>query len=207
MRVTSSPSFAEAQLASAVVEFQHRHPQVDFSLIMADRSVDLAAERIDLAVRITNSLEPGMIARRLAVCRSVLCAAPKYLRAHGEPRTVEALSAHHCLTHASVGVAQFRFRLRKQLVELAVAERMSTNDTAVLRSAVVEGGGIGILPTYLVGDDLRRGRLVRVLPMLEPETLGIHAIFLSRHHQPLALRLLVDFLALRFRGEAPPWDR
>lgn len=207
LRITSSTSFAEAQLAPALVEFQQRHPQVEFSLVTADRSVDLAAERIDLAVRITNTLEPTLIARPIAVCRSVLCAAPAYLRAHGEPRTVQALQSHHCVTHAIVGAAQFRFRRRKQLIELPVNERLSTNDTGVLRRTVIEGGGIGILPTYLVGEDLKRGRLVRVLPALEPETLGIHAIFLSRQHQPLALRLLVGFLAERFGGDRTPWDR
>jgi DNA-binding transcriptional LysR family regulator len=206
LRITSSASFAEAQLAPALVEFQQRHPQVDFSLVTAERSVDLAAERIDLAVRITNTLEPTLIARPLAACRSVLCAAPPYLRAHGEPRTVQALQSHHCLTHAIVGAAQFRFRRRKQLIELPVNDRLSTNDTGVLRRAVIEGGGIGILPTYVVGEDLKRGRLVRVLPTLEPEALGIHAIFLSRQHQPLALRLLVGFLA-DFGGDLPPWDR
>lgn len=207
LRITSSASFAESQLAPALVKFQQRHPEVGFSLVTADRSVDLTAERIDLAVRITNSLEATLIARPLAVCRSVLCASPAYLRAHGEPRTVQALQSHHCLTHSIVGAAQFRFRRRKQLIELPVNERLSTNDTGVLRRAVVEGGGIGILPTYLVGEDLKRGRLVRVLPSVEPETLGIHAIFLSRQHQPLALRLLVDFLAERFGGDLPPWDR
>jgi DNA-binding transcriptional LysR family regulator len=207
LRITSSASFAEAQLAPALVEFQQRHPRVDFSLVVTDRSVDLTAERIDLAVRITNSLEPTMIARRLAECRSVLCAAPKYLRANGEPRTAQSLQSHRCLTHAIVGAAQFRFRRRGQRVEVPVNERLSTNDTAVLRRAVIDGGGIAVLPTYLVSDDLRRGRLVHVLPALEPETLGLHAIFLSRQHQPLALRLLVEFLAERFGGEMAPWDR
>ncbi len=207
LRITSSPSFAEAQLAPALSDFQRRHPQVGFALLVADRSIDLAGERIDLAVRITNSLEPTMIARPLATCRSVLCAAPDYLRTHGEPRTLEALQSHQCLTHTIVGVAQFRFRRKRQLIELPVTDRLSTNDTAVLRRAVLEGGGIGILPTYLVGEDLRQGRLMQVLPELEPEALGIHAIFLSRQHQPLALRLLVDFLAERFGGPAPPWDR
>jgi DNA-binding transcriptional LysR family regulator len=71
---------------------------------------------------------------------------------------------------------------------------------------VLAGGGVGILPTYFVGDDLREGRLVRILPAHEPDTLGLHALFLSRHHQPLALRLLVEFLTERFGGDAPPWD-
>jgi len=152
LRITSSPSFAEAQLAPALVEFQRRHPQVGVTLMVAERSIDLAAERIDLAVRITNSLEPTMIARPLASCRSVLCAAPAYLRAHGEPCTVKALQSHRCLTHAIVGAAQFRFRRRRQLIELPVMEGMSADDTGVLRRAVIEGGGIGILPTYLVGE-------------------------------------------------------
>jgi DNA-binding transcriptional LysR family regulator len=73
----------------------------------------------------------------------------------------------------------------------------------VLRRAVLEGGGIGILPTYFLRDDLRQERLVRVLSSLEPERLGIHAIFLSRQYQPLALRLLIDpRAALRRRGAA-----
>ncbi|MFZ5551391.1 MAG: LysR family transcriptional regulator [Pseudomonadota bacterium] len=207
LRLTASPSFAEAQLAPALVQFQRLHPQVDFSLMVADRSTDLAAERIDLAVRITNTLEPGLIARPLALCRSVLCAAPAYLKAHGEPRSAEALQAHPCLTHTTASVTQFRFRRGSRLIELPVTDRLSANDTAVLRRAVLEGGGIGILPTFLVGGDLREGRLVQVLPSLQPETLGIHAIFLTRQHQPLALRLLVDFLAQRFGGETPPWDR
>lgn len=206
LRVASSPSFAEAQLAPALVEFQQRHPAVDFSLVAADRSVDLAAERIDLAVRITNTLEPGLIARRLAVCRSVLCAAPAYLKKRGRPRTAEDLAAHACLSHAYVSATRYRLTHAGRVFDVPVAERFSTNETAVLRRAVLAGGGIAILPTYFVGDDVRAGRLVRVLPNHEPETLGIHAVFLSRLHQPLALRLLVDFLGERYGGSNPPWD-
>lgn len=207
LRIASSPSFADAQLAPALVEFQRRHPEVKVSLTVADRSLDLVAERIDLAVRITNALEPTLIARRLATCRSVLCAAPRYLRTQGAPKGADELQHHRCMTHAIVGAAQFRVRRRRQWIELPVYEHLSTNDTAVLRRAALDGGGIAILPTYLVSEDLRRGRLVRVLPQLEPAELGVHAIFLSRQHQPLALRLLVDFLAERFGGAVAPWDR
>ena len=206
LRITSSASFAEAQLAPALVDFQRRHPRVSFSLLAADRSLDLAAERIDLAVRITNALEPSLIARPLTICRSVLCATPAYLSAHGEPKTVEELQSHSCLSHTLVSAAGFRLQHDREVIELPVTERFSTNDTAVLRRAVLAGGGIGILPTYFVGEDLRQGKLVRVLPAHEPESLGIHAIFLSRQHQPLALRLLVEFLVERFGGSAPPWD-
>lgn len=72
---------------------------------------------------------------------------------------------------------------------------------------MLSGAGIGMLPTYYLGDDLRSGHLIPLLPEYVPEVLGIHAIYLSRQHQPLALRLLVDFLAARFSGDPAPWDR
>lgn len=197
LRIACSPSFAEAQLAQAMVDFQLGHPQVAVSLVIAERAVDLAAERIDLAVRITNTLEPTLISRRLATCRSVLCASPAYLKANGTPKRSTDLRKHRCLSHTLVSTAQ---------ISLAGIESFSSNDTSVLRSAVVAGAGIGILPTYLVGPDLKAGRLKRVLPGTEPETMGVHAIFLSRQHQPLALRLLIDFLAERFGGRIAPWD-
>ncbi len=207
LRIASAASFAESQLAPALVEFQRRHPQVGVSLLVADRSLDLAAERIDLAVRTTNALDPALIARQLAVCRSVLCAAPDYLARHGTPAAAADLARHRCLVHELVSATRFRLQHAGAWVEPVVADVLSTNDTAVLRRAAVDGGGVAILPTYLVGDDLRSGRLVRVLPDHEPERLGIHAVYLSRQHQPLAQRLLVDFLAERLGGDQPPWDR
>ena len=206
LRVASSPSFAEAQLAVALVEFQRLHPKVSISLITAERAVDLAAERIDLAVRITNTLEPALISRRLATCRSALCASPEYLQAQGTPRRTDDLRKHRCLNHALVNTAQFFPGQGANAADLAGIEAFSSNETSVLRRAALAGAGIAILPTYLVGADLREGRLQRVLPRMEPETLGIHALFLSRQHLPLALRLLIDFLAQRFGGRAAPWD-
>lgn len=206
LRLASSQSFAEAQLAMALVAFQQQHPKVEISLVTAERAVDLAAERIDLAVRITNTLEPALITRRLATCKSALCASPEYLREHGTPRKAVDLRRHRCLNHVSIATAQFRAGLGTNSADLAGIETFSSDDTAVLRRAVLAGAGIGILPTYLVGADLRDGRLKRVLPSMEPQAMGIHAIFLSRQHQPLALRLLIDFLVQRFGGRIAPWD-
>lgn len=87
-----------------------------------------------------------------------------------------------------------------------VAAERSREPAGVLRRATLSGAGIGMLPTCYLGDDLRAGQLVLLLPDYEPEVLGIHAIYLSRQHQPLALRLLVDFLASRFNGDQAPWD-
>jgi DNA-binding transcriptional LysR family regulator len=207
LRVTTASSFAEAQLTRVLAEFQRMHPQVDLMLSVGDQPADLVAERVDLAVRITNTLDDTMITRRLARCRSVLCASPDYLMRHGTPSEPADLQKHRCVAHAFGIGRQYRFTRGNEEVTVPVSWRFHTNETAVLRQAVLCGVGIGMLPTYYnLGPDLQAGRLVRLLPEHEPEEMGIHAIYLSRRHQPLALRLLVDFLAQRFAGEVAPWD-
>jgi DNA-binding transcriptional LysR family regulator len=206
LRVTTSLSFALSVLTQAVVDFQSRHPRVEVDLLTVDRAVDLVSERIDLAVRITNRLDDGVVARRLATCRSVLCAAPGYLAARGTPVTPADLAAHHCITHAFGTRAEYRLTHADRMLTQVVRGILSSNETAVVKRAALAGAGIAMLPTYFVGEELQRGTLVQVLPAYEPETLGIHAVFLSRQHQPLPLKLLVDFLAERFGGKVAPWD-
>jgi DNA-binding transcriptional LysR family regulator len=92
------------------------------------------------------------------------------------------------------------------LTTVDVKGSLSGNETAVLRQAALAGAGIAMLPTYFIGDDLRRGALVRLLPDHEPEPMGIHAVYLSRQHQPQPLKLLIEFLADRFGGDVAPWD-
>lgn len=206
LRVTSAASFADAQLASALVEFQERYPQVEIMLMVADKATDLVAERVDLAVRITNQLDPAMITRPLASCHSMLCASPDYLARHGTPQTPDDLRQHRCIAHAFGIGKQYRFSHDDQTTVVPVEWKFHTNETAVLCRAVLSGAGIGMLPTYYLGDSLRAGHLQPLLPGYLPEVMGIHAIYLSRQHQPLALRLLVDFLAARFAGDPAPWD-
>ena len=207
LRVTTSSSFADAQLTAALVDFQRRYEKVEIVLSVGDKATDLVAERVDLAVRLTNNLDPTMITRPLARCRSMLCASPDYLARHGVPKMAEDLRQHRCIARAFGIGKQYRFTRGGETITVPVDWSFHTNETAVLRRAVLSGAGIGMLPTYYLGDDLRAGRLVQLLADHEPDVLGIHAIYLSRQHQPLALRLLVDFLAARFSGDPAPWDR
>lgn len=207
LRLTSSLSFALPHLTGAIIDFQALHPRVEIELRTVDRAVNLVEERIDLALRITNRLDDHVVARRLATCRSVLCAAPAYIERHGAPATPQALAEHRCITHEFGTRAEYRLHRDGQVTTVAVSGPLSGNETAIVRQAALAGAGIAMLPTYFVGDDLQRGTLIQLLPDHEPEPLGIHAIYLSRQHQPLPLRLLIEFLADRFGGDEAPWDR
>lgn len=206
LRLTSSASFASAQLTAAVVAFQRQYPKVDIDLVMMDRTVDLVEDRIDLAVRLSNHIDAGLIARRLAVCHSVLCAAPSYLARAGMPAQPQDLAAHECIVHNEGFAPQYRLTRDGTLTTVAVQGAIRGNETTVIHAAALAGAGIAMLPTYAVGDDLAQGRLQHVLTDYALEPLSIQAVYLTRRHQPLPLRLFIDFLAVRFGGKVAPWD-
>jgi DNA-binding transcriptional LysR family regulator len=206
LRLTTAPSFAQAQLTAAVVDFQNRHPAVEIDLLVVDRAVNLAEERIDLAVRISNRIDPGLVARRIAVCRSMLCAAPAYLQQHGYPATPEALRTHRCIIHSTGFAPEYTLRRGDDETTVQATASLTANETSVMRAAALAGAGIAMLPTYYVGDDLAQGRLAQILPDYELQVLNIQAVYLSRQHQPKPLRLLIEFLAERFGGDVAPWD-
>ncbi len=206
LRLTASSSFAHAQLARAVAEFGALHPAVSVDLVLLDRAVNLVEERIDLAIRISNDLDPNLIARRLTVCRSVVCAAPAYLAKHGKPKMLAELGAHNCLSHFYYGKSVWTFEQGGEPASVAVSGNLSANDTSSLLQAAIAGAGVALLPTYLAAEPLRAGLLVALLPEAKPLELSIHAVYASRKNMSAALRAMLDFLVERFAPE-PLWDR
>lgn len=205
LRISVSTSFGQAQLVDAVADYVRRYPGVKVELQMLDRTVNLVDERIDLAIRTSNDLDPNLIARRLTVCRSVVCAAPKYLAEHGMPQQVEELSQHNCLTHAYFGHSLWQFEVGGRHVAVPVQGNISANEAMTLQKAALAGAGIAMLPTYQAAGALRSGELVRLLPEARPRELSLNAVYTSRKHMPATLRSMLDFLAQRFTDE-PQWD-
>lgn len=205
LRVTSTPSFTQAQLMTAIVDFQAHYPKVEIEMMMLDGTVDLVEDRIDLAIRLSNRIEEGLIARHLAVCHSVICASPAYLTRMGKPQTPQDLAKHHAIIH-STRDSSFNLWLGEQLTTVAVSSKLTANETSIVLAGALAGAGIAMLPTYYIGKELANGELEVLLPQYQLEPLNIQAIYLSRRHQPLALRLLIDFLAERFGGNIAPWD-
>ncbi len=206
IRVASSGSFADAQLTRALVEFQQQYPLVEIVLSVGHSAANLVEERVDLAIRITNTLDPNFIVRPLSICHSVLCASPEYIEKYGKPEKLADLNSHYCITHVSGTHRHYRFVKESGVVEVPVKGYFKSNETDAVFRAVMCGAGIGMLPTFYIGEQIKQGSLIPLLPDEKPEPLGIYAVYLSRQHQPLTLRLLVDFLVEKFGGETAPWD-
>ncbi len=205
LRLSVSTSFGQAQLGAAIAEYVKRYPLVTVDLQMLDRTVNLVDERIDLAIRTSNDLDPNLIARRLTVCRSVVCATPAYLREHPAPQKVEDLARHNCLTHSYFGKSLWHFEENGEHVSVPVHGNITANEASTLMRVTLAGAGVAMLPSYQAGELIRNGELVRLLPHAEPRQMNIYAVYASRKHMPSALRSLLDFLVLRF-PEEPAWD-
>ncbi|MEN5266087.1 LysR family transcriptional regulator [Stenotrophomonas sp. TWI587] len=198
LRVTASVSFGQSHLAAAVAEFVKRHPLTRVELLLVDRVVNLVEERVDIAVRISRAIDPSLIARPLAQCRSVLCAAPAYLAERGTPTTADALATHNCLTHHYVGKSVWHLQREGRKIAVAVGGNISANEASLLLEAVRAGAGIAMLPMYQIAPLLRTGELVAVLPDHEVELLGLYAVYASRRQLPTIMRSFLDFLVERF---------
>ncbi|WP_419708740.1 LysR family transcriptional regulator [Pseudomonas sp. NFX224] len=205
LRISVSTSFGQAQLADAMATYVKRYPGVSIDMQMLDRTVNLVDERIDLAIRTSNDLDPNLIARRLTVCRSVICASHAYLREHPTPQRVEDLSQHNCLTHSYFGKSLWHFEQDGEQVSVPVQGNISANEATTLLRAAMAGAGVAMLPTYQAGVYVHSGELVRLLPSAEPRQMNVYAVYASRKHMPAALRSLLDFLVVRF-PEEPAWD-
>ena len=201
LRIACAQSLAQEVLSAAVTAFLRRYPQTAVDLVVDNRTINLVEERIDLAVRITNDLDPNLIARRLGTCESVVVAAPSYLAVHGTPRRVEDLAVHNCLTYSYFGKSLWKFTDTKTGAssDVPVSGNLSANESMALLAAAREGAGVALQPAFAAAPPIAAGQLVRLLPEHVPQALGIHGVYSSRRQMPAALRAMLDFLVEWFR--------
>jgi DNA-binding transcriptional LysR family regulator len=205
LRLTAPVTFGERYLAPAIAAFGARHADVRFDVELSDRAIDLVDEGFDLAVRIGPAGSQALIARRLGTTQLVCCASPGYLAARGTPATPADLAGHTCLSYAYVATRDtWRFRDRDGGEHVArPGGRVHANNGRFLAALAAEGAGIVLEPDFIVGDDVRAGRLVTVLPDFTPPSSPVHALYPSRRHLSAKVRAFVDFLVARFEHEAP----
>lgn len=206
LRISVGTSLGHAQMAYAISDFVKLHPGVKIDLQSIDRTVNLIDERIDLAIRASNDLDPNLIARLLTVNTSTICASPAYLRENPTPQRVQDLSAHNCLTHSYFGRYLWHFEQDGEQIEVPVQGNISANEATALLNATKAGAGVAMLPTYLVSPLLRSGELIQLLPYARPRALNVYAVYASRKHMPATLRSFLDFLIQRFE-ENPEWEK
>jgi DNA-binding transcriptional LysR family regulator len=206
VRMTCGLSFGLHHLSHAVSAFLARYPEVQVELDLSDRFVDLGEEGCDLAIRVGALPESTLVARRLATTQMLVCASPGYLARHGTPRRPRELRKHSCLLYAYRPQPKaWTFRRRGVVESVPVAGPVRANNGDFLRELALDGHGLVLSPSFIVGDLVASGGLVRVLADWDAGELGIHAVYPQRKFVPARVRALLDFLVGRF-GDPAYWQ-
>jgi DNA-binding transcriptional LysR family regulator len=208
LRLTCGVSFGIRYLAPVLADFAVEHADVVFDLDVSDRAVDLVEEGFDLAVRIGSIGQQGMVSRRLGWTQIVCCAAPAYLARSAAPLDEPAdLARHECLSYANVGLPNtWRFSAGSREdddITVRIAPRHRASNGQLLASLATAGLGVVYTPDFIVADEIRAGKLVRLLPNYRPPRSPIAAVYPSRRHLSAKVRVVVDYLARRFAEERP----
>jgi DNA-binding transcriptional LysR family regulator len=202
LRVSATIDYGAGVVAPLAVELQRRYPALKIDLSLTDRVVDLAAEGIDVSIRVGELADSGYRAARIGSFSELLVAAPEILR---RAKAVKVPSDLADFPFVALSVlaqpAAWTFRGPSgKSQKVRFMPTMSANAVHAVRMAALAGGGLAVLPDFAVAQDLAAGRLAHALPQWTLRTGGIHAVFHATRHPPQKVRALIE--ALRERGSS-----
>ncbi len=190
-RVTCATTLGEQFVVPVIRQFANDHPELRIVLELTNRLIDLVGEGYDVGIRTGRVSDGRLVGQQIAMRTVELCASPEYLRVHGVPRSIEALSAHDCLIGTST---TWRFLERGQPRLFEPKGRWQCNSGAATVDAALAGMGICQLPSSYVRRHIQTGTLIPLLPRFNPDAEPIWAVYPERQHLSPKVRLLVDAL-------------
>lgn len=208
LHITAPITFGSLYLGPVAARYMADFPEVNVSLHLQDRFVDLVEEGMDLAIRIGKLPDSDLVARKLADCQLMACASPNYLASAGTPVEPEDLKTHALIGYiGDVTTAQWTFVDRDgHATELQCRCRFMANNTGMMTEVALCGFGIVYGPTFVFASHLAAGELVPVLTSYTNPVLPLHAITPTAKHVNVKTRLFIERLRLAFESPAP-WDR
>ncbi len=206
--VSAPTAFGRKHIAPHLPSFVERHPNLNVTLHLSERIVDLKNERVDLAIRIADLKNADLIATKLARNHRVVIGAPSYFKRAGKPQVIADLSKHNCLVTATEdGLADtWSFRDGTRSVAYKVGGDMHCNDGEVLTHWALSGHGLAWRSAWEVSAEIEKGRLIEVLPKFSAPGSDIFAVYPDRKFLPAKVRLFIDFMKKTI-GDPPYWER
>jgi len=206
LRISAPAGFGRRHVAPLLGEFLALHPQVDASLDLSDRMVDLVHEGIDCAIRIGELPDSGLVSVRLGSMARAVVGTEAYFTRFGRPQVPGDLAEHNCLVLRQQRGWVFAEPERPGATQVVkVTGRITCNDGAVLRDQCLAGAGLCWRSVWEIGADVRAGRLQCALNEYAAPPMGIYAVMPQRRLAPLRQRLWIDFLRSRYEA-ADYWD-
>ncbi len=201
LRVNAPLGFGRTHISEAISSFIRRYPEVEVQLHLTDRPMNLPDDSIDVAIRFGELPDSRLIARKIAVNRRRLCAAPAYLKAFGQPQTPEELARHNCIVLRQNDSASGIWRLSqgKKTESIKVSGTLSSNDGEVALNWALDGHGILLRAEWNLARYLRSGQLVEILTNYQTPPADVYAVYLERLNLSAKVSCFHDHLRDFFR--------
>jgi len=201
LRVSVPQTFGEMSLSPLIPKFLEAYPDLSLDLQLSDRMIDMLEEGIDVVIRIGGVDDSSLIARHIKTLPLTLCASPEYITQQGEPLSAEDISKHTCIIDSN-------FRIGKQwpivdpegqTTSIEVSSKVAVNSPRAVKEIAMAGGGIGMIPRFIVESELQEGVLKEILPGYKTLEFGLFAIYPHRRYLSKKVRCFIDFLMDEFK--------
>lgn len=196
LKVSLPRTMGDGSVGNALVEFAKAYPDVELSVSLDDRFVNLVEDGFDAAIRVANLEDSSLIARKIGTFKVVTCAAPDVLASHGKPLVPQDLSDKPCIIDFNMRPRNsWSFLNEGEKISVPVKSRIEINSPNAVRAAALAGLGFARIPRIFINKDLEKGRLVEVLEGFVEEDRTVHVVYPHRRHLPNKTRVFVDFIA------------
>jgi len=202
LRIDVPPSIGRLILVPMLCDFRTRYPGIELVIGMTDRPVDMVQEAVDCVIRIGELKDPNMVARRIGMLQFITCAAPRYLAAHGEPRSIEDLARHKAVQYFASRTGQvfdWDFVVDGEAVAVKMDGVVAVNDGDAYLDCGLQGFGMLQAPGFMVQEHLKSGALVEVLPQSKPMPMPMSVVYLQSRHLSPKVRAFVDWVSELFQ--------
>jgi len=200
LRLSAPVTFGEMTLSPLLPKFLQRYPELQIDLRLTNAAIDMLEEGIDVRIRIGGVDDSSMIARQLGSFPLLLCASPAYIGQYGMPSAPEDIASHLCIIDSNFRIGKQWLIISSQGVAdtVRVNSQIAVNSPQAVREIAIAGGGIGMIPAFIVEDAIKDGRLLRVLPDCTTLEFGLFAIYPHRQYVPRKVRCFLDFAMAEF---------
>ena len=205
VRLSLPTGFGHMVMSGWLIEFKRLYPDIALDLLFDNRVDDLLRDEVDVAVRVMSEPPQQLVATELAQVRHVTCASVEFAHSHAMPRQLDELGQVRLITSAVVGrdlrVSAYRAEERR---ELTLHPTLASENFQFLREAILAGIGVGLVPDYVVQQDVADGRVVTSLDDWRLSIFGTRMFLLRmpNRYQTLATRTLIDFVVAKARAWA-----
>ncbi|BAL25008.1 LysR family transcriptional regulator [Azoarcus sp. KH32C] len=200
LRVAAPAAFGRLHIVPRLPAFYERYPRLKVDLQLDDSFVDLVVAGADLAFRVGELKDSRLVARRIGRAHRATLASPAYIERYGEPRQPDDLPRHNCLIYTGLATMNEWIYLdaEDKPHSVRVDGNFQSNSSEAIREAVCAGLGVSYSPLWVFGDDIRAGRVMRVMTDFRPPSLPLNVVFQPARRPSLKINCFVDFFADAF---------